>query len=169
MRKVKKQSWKGTWEANNTAMGEELKAHLTYLYQTQTPAYIQLDDEMSRCYAKLVAANDVTDPDGYKAYFTPTYPIFPYSYTTGDTVTWGAAYDIVIDNEYYDGDYTVDQETGLLLLPPSSKVFTNTTKVYFRYQWRTYVRVAGLELSSTTIPQTYYTGEVMFEQLTFPE
>lgn len=169
-RRSKVQAWNAVWDGKESWIDDVFRQELKYLYDTQTPFYMQLDGEMSRCYGRAVVANvnELDDQSKPKAYFTPTYPIFPYGYVPGGSVSWGNPQDLVVAQNYWAGSYTVDQQTGLLLISPGTYKFSNSTKVYFRYTWRAYLRIVSFVWEPIDVSQTIYSANMIVEQLPFP-
>lgn len=169
-RKILVQAWKAEW-GEESLMSNFMAEQLRELYETQKPFWIQYDDEMSRCWGRLIGLNaDLNDGNAPHAYFTPHYPIFPYGHEPPDDPEAAGAWDgmLWVANSLWDGDFSVYPDYGLVLLPADSKRFNDRIKAHLKYTWRAYVRVRSLALNPFQIAQTYYTGMVEFEQIAVP-
>jgi hypothetical protein len=166
-RKIHQQAWRFGWDTESF-MTPALAGLINELYETQKPFWIQADDEMSRCWGRcLTVGNDIFDNLTPHAYFTPTYPIFPYGHEPGeDSDVWPDS--LMVEGKLWDGYYTVDRETGLVLIEPERSQFNHRTKVHFKYTWRAYVRIKSVEIYAYQLAQTYYVGDVVFEQVPIP-
>jgi hypothetical protein len=168
LRRIRRQGWEAAWDFEDSAASLELRNHLFRLYTTQAGFWVQLDDEMSREWARLnIGSNATFNTDDDVPFFTPTYPIFPFGYEEGDAITWPNS-DLYVANKKWTAGYSVDQETGLVLVTPDSRQFDYRTKVHFRYTWRAYVRISYMSMRPVEINRYVYTGTVLFEQLEFP-
>jgi hypothetical protein len=170
LRRILVQAWKADWNDDGSHMGVDLRNHLERLYHTQEPVWIRLDDEMSRCYGKCTPGNKAFQRnEEAKPYFTPTYPIFPYGWD-GQTTTINdfEPEDLIVQGRIYSGDWEVDNETGLVLIAPTARKFTDTTKVHFRYTWGAYVFVKEFDASPSQFAQEWYIGSAVFEQVPWP-
>lgn len=168
-RRIKKQAWKFEWNQDSPA-SHELVSVLSTTASTGRAVWVQQDDEMSAAYRRLTLVHDkYLSPSGQEMpYATPTYPIFPIGWRSGDSVEWGGE-DVVVASRYWDGSISVDQETGIVLLAGSSLKFTYNTKVAMRYTWRAYVQVIECEFQPLADAETQhlYEGFVVLHQVAF--
>ena len=157
-RKIRAQAWEVSWD-NRSFMTKCLRDHIEILYTTQKHFYLQFDDEMSRDPGLLLCPNQ-----DYTTYFTPTYPIVPLGYTPINTNV-GHAGNIVIYNDEIlstKRSFNVDNETGRVYF---CEPLNSAAQVVMRYTWRSRVRVLARDLKPIDIAQTYYVGNIVFEQV----
>lgn len=156
IRKILRQAWSVGFDLVDQCMYD----HLKILYDTQKYFYVQFDDEMSRNNGALIRSGS-----SGKTFFTPTYPIKPYGYYPGASVSHAGnikAYDGTTSFQFYSG-VTISPETGMV-------TFDNPIKenivVTMSYTWHCYVRIAGFDLKPRgDIPQGYYSGNIILEQV----
>lgn len=168
-RKNQRQAWKFQWTGTEAIVTEPMSTILRELYESQRGFWVQFDNEMMRSWARCLSIGfDILRPELDHAYFTPTFPIFPYGWEPGDDPDDFSGC-IMVNNRLYTGDYTVDRELGLLTISGSSKLFTDRTKVLMKYTWIAYVRVQMLDIQPISIAQTYSSAELVLEQIAIPE
>lgn len=169
-RKIHIQAWKAEW-GEQSLMTVFMAEQLRDLYETQKQFWIQYDDEMSRCWGRLIGLNaDLEDGNNPHVYFTPHYPIFPYGHEPLADPEAAGAWDnmLWVANELWTGDFDVYSDYGMVVLPADNKRFNDRIKVHLKYTWRAYVRIREMNLQPIQLAQTYYTGEVAFEVVAIP-
>lgn len=166
-RRLHVQAWEAEWEVEETAVSVEMRNHLYDLYSKQTEFVIQLDDEMSQCYDRLIPTGyEYKYTDHSKIYATTNYPVYPYGYESG-AVDWTDH--LLVGSDVFPGDFSIDSQTGIVVIEPYRRwMFGPETRVHLKYTWRCTVRVAQFKLMPIQLDQVYYAGTVVFEQIFTP-
>ena len=168
-RKVHRQAWKMEWNGQEAVITDPLTFLLRDLYETQRVFWLQFDDEMSRGWGKLLSVGfDLLNPNVDHSFFTPTFPVFPGGHEPGDDESDFTGM-LMVGNEIWTDPFTVDNELGHVLIAATDAVFNHRTKVYLKYTWRVPVRIQMLDIAPAQLAQTYYAGDVVFEQVPFDE
>lgn len=154
-RKVHRQAWQATW-SKDSIMDVCMYNHLKTLYTLQKTFWMQYDDEMSRDGAVLETIG--TD---YKSWFTPTYPIVPFGHTP--TAPEGYNGTVFVNKVAQYSGFTIDSEIGMVRFASAK---ASTDDVIMAYTWKSFVQIAKLDLVPQDLACTYYTGTVIFEQVT---
>jgi hypothetical protein len=170
-RKIHVQAWKADW-GEESLMTVLMAEQLRQLYNTQQNFWIQYDDEMARCWGRLVGLNaDLVNGHADHVYFTPHYPIFPFGHEPPDDPEASDAWEsmLMVGRELLDVDaYSVYPDYGMVVINADGRRYHDRIKAHLKYTWRGYVRVKELMLSPHQLAQTYYTGTVVFEQVAIP-
>src|SRR5579863_1672946 len=164
----KNQAFTGTWEQGSW-MDNTMYNYLKQLYETNTPFWLQFDDEMSRTANPVMFANPSGD---LQTFFSPTYPAFPYGFTPSNIAfhSESMVYDTTkffINNVSGVGALTLlyNQEFGIYKTSAplsAGAIFSGL------YTWRLYCRITSFIMHGFGLADHVYSGSVTFEGLKFP-
>lgn len=159
-RRVHRQMWHAVWE-QDAPMDLCMHDALLNLYVTQKGFWVQFDAEMSRADVQLL------DLDGLgHTFFTPTYPIAPYGYVPGSSEGYRGK--VRKNDGTWIQQFTVDSEIGRVEILNTDPEYTIIYPEYITmdYTWKAFVRIAAISLNPITITREFYSGEILFEQIT---
>jgi hypothetical protein len=164
----KNQAFQATWDTGSW-MDACMYNYLKQLYETNTPFWLQFDDEMSRLANPVLFNNPSSD---LQTFFTPTYPAFPYGFTPTNVA-------FHLESMVYDTTkFFINNVSGVgaltLLYSPEYGIIKTSAPLSVGgqlsglYTWRLYCRISQLNLHGFNLGDHVYAGTVIFSQIKFP-